>query len=108
MEQMLRMTRVAGEAVTGGANVFLLWRFWMVAYGLIGLPLYLLQRRKSGEESLSAESLREEQEALTAALREQAGEDSIDTPTAADAEAEAEAEANARERPQAPREEQTR
>ncbi len=77
MEQMLRMTRVGGEAVTGGANVFLLWRFWMVAYGLIGLPLYLLQRRRAGEETLSADSLREEQEELTAALRETAERGSI-------------------------------
>jgi uncharacterized membrane protein YbhN (UPF0104 family) len=77
MEQMLRMTRVGGEPVTGGANVFLLWRFWMVAYGLIGLPLYLLQRRRAGEAELSTESLREEQEELATALREQAEESSI-------------------------------
>lgn len=38
-----------GAVITGGAAVFLIWRFWYIALGLIGLPLYLKGKKKIQE-----------------------------------------------------------
>lgn len=35
-----------GARITGGAAVFLIWRFWYIALSLIGLPFYLKGKKK--------------------------------------------------------------
>lgn len=42
-----------GGRVTGGADIFLLWRFWFIVLGLIGLPMYLRGKKdlKAAEEA---------------------------------------------------------
>ena len=46
--QLLELTRTpAGQSITGGAAIFLLWRFWNYLLGIaIGLPLYLQGRKE--------------------------------------------------------------
>lgn len=44
---LLEMCRSAGnEPITGGASIFILWRVWFIALGLIGLPFYLKGKKK--------------------------------------------------------------
>ncbi len=49
-DSLLALCRTpAGAVITGGAAVFLVWRFWYIALGLIGLPFYLKGKKKIQE-----------------------------------------------------------
>ena len=45
-DQVLSHCRTTGGSpVVGGASVFLLWRVWTIVLGLVGLPLYLMNKK---------------------------------------------------------------
>lgn len=46
LQELLSLCRnSSGEAITGGAEIFLLLRCWMLLVGLFGLPFYLLGKK---------------------------------------------------------------
>ncbi len=41
-EYALHLCRISGgQSISGGASIFLMWRFWVIILSLLGLPLYL-------------------------------------------------------------------
>ena len=72
-EELLGMCRTPeGMPVTGGAAIFLFWRFWYIMLGLIGLPFYL--RGKKGIVAAEEEYLRNEEAAEAAEAQQSARE----------------------------------
>ncbi len=49
---LLELWTVEGQAVTGGAAIFLSWRIWVVLWGMLGLPAFLMggRSREPGPE----------------------------------------------------------
>jgi uncharacterized membrane protein YbhN (UPF0104 family) len=43
---LLELWRVEGQAITGGATIFLSWRIWVVLWGMLGLPAFLMKGRR--------------------------------------------------------------
>ena len=43
---LLELWSVGGQAVTGGATIFLSWRIWVVLWGMLGLPAFLMRGRR--------------------------------------------------------------
>lgn len=66
-DSLLAMCRSPeGAVITGGASIFLIWRFWYIVLGLLGLPFYLKGKKKieeAEEEYLREEEREEEREA---------------------------------------------
>lgn len=54
------LSLATGERVVDGADIFLLWRFWFIVLGLIGLPMYL--RGKKDLKAAEAAYLQQEAE----------------------------------------------
>ncbi|MBN1334329.1 MAG: flippase-like domain-containing protein [Deltaproteobacteria bacterium] len=55
---LLERFTVDGRAVTGGAALFLAWRVWVVAWGLLGLPAFLARRRAPSGETRTEDARR--------------------------------------------------
>lgn len=48
---LLELWTVNGQVVTGGAGIFLIWRLWVVLWGLLGLPAFLARGRPGATEA---------------------------------------------------------
>ncbi len=77
LDFLLGQCRLRGQAVDGGAEIFLVWRFLMVLLGLIGLPLYLRGRKEidAADKAYEAEeSARQKGESSDALATESAAD----------------------------------